>query len=1090
MTKFIGTRISLPRLANAPSSPAAGDAYYDTVANTAYVYNGTSWVDLAASGGGSGDITDVVAGAGLTGGASTGSATLDVGAGTGITVNPDNVAIDTTVVARKTDKLSAFASTTSAELAGVVSDETGSGLLVFGTGPTLSLPVIDNPKLGYSTTVTSASTLTLTNTSGYYQFFTGSTASQVVRLPDASTMTLGQGFEFSNNSSQSISVQSSGGNVVANLLAGISYRVLCILTSGTTAASWDAEFVGATNINGTGQIVMSSSPTITTPDISGRLVLNDAIILVARSITSSGGTTAISATTDAVVIVTGTLGHTLTLPTVSSASVFFWIRNSSTQSIAVNTNAGSLVATVSSGQIVNLICLVSNGGSNASDWSVHFLGGSTATGTGASVFATSPSLVTPSLGAATATSINSTTIPSSATLVTTGDTGSVTSTMIANDTIVNADINSAAQIALSKLATDPLARANHTGTQTASTVSDFDTQVRTSKVTDLAAPTTSFSMNSQKITSLATPAADTDAATKGYVDGVANGLDVKASVRAATTANITLSGTQTIDTTVSVIAGDRVLVKNQTTSSQNGIYIVAAGAWTRATDADADAEVTTGLFTFVEEGTTNGDTGWVLATNNPITVGTTSLVFSQFSDAGSYTAGTGLTLAGTQFALGSVPNANTTATTSNTASTIVLRDGSGNTSAAQLSGAIPSAVTGKAKVTYDAIANRATAVPSPNAGDIFYSTDEDSIGDMVLTDSVLSTSTITAATPNSVKTAYDLASTANTTAGAAIPKSTVTTAGDIIYATGAAAVTRLGIGSTNNILTAGASAPAYQSLSTLHGTVATVPSQVAGDIVYASSGTALGRLGIGSTNSILTAGASAPAYQTLSTLTGTVATVSSQAAYDIPYATSATALGRIANGTTGQVFTATTSAAPSWANPVGSDILTSTSLSATTSVVYSSIPQKYKYLYLTYAATAGGGAWISAFTDTTGAGTFGNVYILTGNTGTTAGAYSRVRGSVVSTFGATGAGNQLSGAGSSDVSGMWLRIDNYTSATAGSKIVNGTSAAYVTSGTTNWAFVNFAGVIQKATGTDAGINGFTLNFGSATTGQVILYGGY
>jgi hypothetical protein len=96
--------------------------------------------------------------------------------------------------------------------------------------------------------------------------------------------------------------------------------------------------------------------------------------------------------------------------------------------------------------------------------------------------------------------------------------GTITSADIVDGTIVNSDINASAAIALSKLATDPLARANHTGTQTASTISDFDTQVRTSKVTDLAAPTGSFSMNSQKITSLATPTDSTDASTKGYVD--------------------------------------------------------------------------------------------------------------------------------------------------------------------------------------------------------------------------------------------------------------------------------------------------------------------------------------------------------------------------------------------------------------------------------------------------------------------------------------------------------------------------------------------------------------------------------------------
>jgi hypothetical protein len=96
--------------------------------------------------------------------------------------------------------------------------------------------------------------------------------------------------------------------------------------------------------------------------------------------------------------------------------------------------------------------------------------------------------------------------------------GSITSADIVDGTIVNADINASANIALSKLATDPLARANHTGTQTASTISDFDTQVRTSRLDQMAAPTGSVSLNSQKITSLGTPSASGDAATKGYID--------------------------------------------------------------------------------------------------------------------------------------------------------------------------------------------------------------------------------------------------------------------------------------------------------------------------------------------------------------------------------------------------------------------------------------------------------------------------------------------------------------------------------------------------------------------------------------------
>ena len=238
--------------------------------------------------------------------------------------------------------------------------------------------------------------------------------------------------------------------------------------------------------------------------------------------------------------------------------------------------------------------------------------------------------------------------------VTTGDTGTVTSTMIANGTITNDDINASAAIALSKLATDPLARANHTGTQTASTISDFDTQVRTSKVTDLAAPTSSFSMNSQKITSLATPTADADAATKAYVDAATAGLNVHAAVQAATTANVTLASDlengDTLDG-VTLATGNRILVKNQTDKTENGVYVVkASGAPDRADDYNTAGEVDAGDFIFVEAGTANGKTGYV-QTNVITTVGSDNIEFTQFSGAGTYSAGTGLTLTGTTFSI-------------------------------------------------------------------------------------------------------------------------------------------------------------------------------------------------------------------------------------------------------------------------------------------------------------------------------------------------------------------------------------------------------------------------------------------------------
>ncbi len=125
-------------------------------------------------------------------------------------------------------------------------------------------------------------------------------------------------------------------------------------------------------------------------------------------------------------------------------------------------------------------------------------------------------------------------------------------------------------------------------------------------------------------------------ATEEYVNSVQQGLDVKQSVRASTTANITLSGLQTIDG-VSLSAGDRVLVKNQSNAINNGIYVVAVGSWSRATDANVTANVTAGLFTFVSEGTQNADSGWILTSDDAITLGTSTLSFTQFSGAGMIT---------------------------------------------------------------------------------------------------------------------------------------------------------------------------------------------------------------------------------------------------------------------------------------------------------------------------------------------------------------------------------------------------------------------------------------------------------------------
>ena len=234
---------------------------------------------------------------------------------------------------------------------------------------------------------------------------------------------------------------------------------------------------------------------------------------------------------------------------------------------------------------------------------------------------------------------NGSTPPSASSIITVGGSGAFfdkTTTRTTNHVLAGAASGSAAAPTFRALVAADIPSIAHTK------ISDFDAGVQVNRVDELAAAT-------NPVTGV-TPTADAHFATKGYVDGVSQGLDIKDSVKVATTANITLSGTQTIDG-VAVSADERVLVKNQSTASQNGLYLCKASTWVRTDDLAAGADAA-GMFTFVEQGSTNADQGFVCSSDKgSAVVGTNNLSYTQFSGGGNLTGGDGITKSGNEFSV-------------------------------------------------------------------------------------------------------------------------------------------------------------------------------------------------------------------------------------------------------------------------------------------------------------------------------------------------------------------------------------------------------------------------------------------------------
>jgi hypothetical protein len=574
----------------------------------------------------------------------------------------------------------------SSNLKTLVTDETGGGALVFASGATLT-----NVTLSGSVTVGSDS-LAETIDDRVANLVTASSGIGVSYNDAANTLQVSiTGIPTSLITNFASGVNALIDNAVSASIVGGS-GVDIVYSSGTNTLTISSALTAGSGIalthNSGNYVVSLSDPTVQLVDVtdlsanarsflltpssnnlsalvtdetgSGNLVFSNSPTLVSPNIGVATGTSFNSIT--GLSSSTPLMDSTAAVGTATTAARADHVHPTDTSRAAVAGNLAQFASTTSS-QLAGVI--------------------SDETGSGLLVFNNSPTLVNPTLGAATATSVNKVTItaPANGSTLTVAD----GKTLTANNTLTFSGTDSSSVSfgaggtvlytsnklnALSSTTSSELAGviSDETGTGSlvfannptmsgvtvngnltvsgsglvASNINDFNTAVRTNRLDQMSAPSADVSFNSVKITSLADPVSAQDAATKAYVDAARMGLDVKASVRVATTENITRSGTQTIDGVV-LVAGDRVLVKNQSTGSQNGIYEVAAGSWNRASDADSSSEVTAGMFTFVSEGTANADSGWVLTTNDEIVLGTTSLVFAQFSGAGQITAGAGLT---------------------------------------------------------------------------------------------------------------------------------------------------------------------------------------------------------------------------------------------------------------------------------------------------------------------------------------------------------------------------------------------------------------------------------------------------------------
>jgi hypothetical protein len=519
------------------------------------------------------------------------------------------------------------------------------------------------------------------------------------------------------------------------------------------------------------------------------------------------------------------------------------------------------------------------------------------------------------------------------------------------------------------------------------------------------------------------PSAATDIVNKLYVDTVAQGLNPKAACKAGTLTNTTLSGLQTIDG-YSVLAGNRVLVKNQTATADNGIYVASASAWTRATDMDLWAEVP-GAYTVVLNGS-QANTAWVSTSADTGTIGVTPITFVQFSGVSTYYAGTGLTLASNTFSITNIGTAgtygsasvvpvfitnaqgqvtsvtNTTIAIANTqvsglgtmstqnANAVAITGGSidgttvGLTTATTVRGTTITATTqfsgpGTGLTgTATSLSIGGNAATATSAGSVTNSVTFNSGGAGGVSPITYNGSVAQTISYNTIGAPSTTGSGASGTWGIAISGNAATVTNGV-YTNGSYS-NPAWITSILGSIVSGAVASA-----TLATTATNVTGGAAGSIVYQTGAGATTTLALGTTNYVLTAGATAPQYVAQSTLSVGSATNATNATYlaggvagSIPWQSAVGVTGFTALGTAGQVLTSQGTSTPTWTTPTAYATVTddTTTITAryplfanqTTGNLATSYTSSTKYQYvpstgiLTATGFSGSGASLTSLT--------------------------------------------------------------------------------------------------------------------------------